>query len=74
MTPTTTHVKITKDITRESVDLKLYRNMIGSMLYLTASRSDIAYVVDIYARFQSDPHVSHLPAIQTLIKYVHGRI
>ncbi|KAL0556145.1 hypothetical protein IC582_004655 [Cucumis melo] len=37
-TPTATHAKITKDIVGITVDHKLYRSMIGSLLYLTASR------------------------------------
>ena len=47
--------------------------MIESLLYLTTSRSDFAYDVGIYARFQSDPCVSHLTAIKQIIKYIHGR-
>src|ERR1044072_1684858 len=34
---------------------KLYRGMIGSLLYLTASRPDILYSVHLCARFTSDP-------------------
>ncbi|KAA0054715.1 uncharacterized protein E5676_scaffold104G00230 [Cucumis melo var. makuwa] len=40
--------------------------MIGCLLYLAASRSDIAYVVGVYARFQSDPRVSYLVAVKEL--------
>ncbi|KAL4030475.1 hypothetical protein IC575_008712 [Cucumis melo] len=46
--------------------------MIGSLLYLTASRPDIAYVVGICARFQSDPRTSHFTAVKWILKYVHG--
>ena len=46
--------------------------MIESLLYLTASRPDIAYVVGICARFQSDPRVSHCAAVKRIINYVHG--
>ncbi|KAL4026017.1 hypothetical protein IC575_014424 [Cucumis melo] len=64
----TTHVKITKDITGESVDHKLYRSMIGSLFYLTTSKSDITYAIGISARFQSNPRVSHLAAVKRIIK------
>ncbi|KAL0549690.1 hypothetical protein IC582_014177 [Cucumis melo] len=71
-TPTATHVKITRDITKESVDHKLYRSMIGSLHYLTTSRPGIAYAVGIFARFQSDPRVSHLAVVKRIIKYVQA--
>ncbi|KAA0037649.1 uncharacterized protein E5676_scaffold311G00320 [Cucumis melo var. makuwa] len=46
--------------------------MIGSLLYLIASRPDIAYAMEICARYQSDPRISHLNAVKRIIKYVHG--
>ncbi|KAL5538242.1 hypothetical protein UlMin_046026 [Ulmus minor] len=54
-TPMSTTVKISKDDSGISVDSKLYRSMIGSLLYLTASRPDLCYSVGVCARFQSDP-------------------
>ena len=44
--------KLEADEKGKPVDQKLYRSMIGSLLYLTASRPDIAYVVGVCARFQ----------------------
>ena len=44
-------VKLTKEDGAEPVDTKLYRSMIGSLLYLTASRPDISYLVGVCARF-----------------------
>ncbi|XP_021812816.1 uncharacterized protein LOC110755837 [Prunus avium] len=46
--------------------------MIGSLLYLTASRLDIAFSVGVCARFQSDSKKSHLFAVKRIIKYVSG--
>ncbi|KAL0536828.1 hypothetical protein IC582_025790 [Cucumis melo] len=46
--------------------------MIESLLYLTASRPDIAYAVGICARYQSDPRISHLNAVKRIIKYVYS--
>ncbi|CAM8948278.1 unnamed protein product [Rhodiola kirilowii] len=44
--------------------------MIGSLLYLTASRPDIAYAVGVCARYQADPKESHLLQVKRIIKYV----
>ncbi|KAA0036986.1 uncharacterized protein E5676_scaffold359G00280 [Cucumis melo var. makuwa] len=46
--------------------------MIRSLLYQIVSQPDIAYVVGICARFQSDPRISHLEAVKRILKYVHG--
>ncbi|KAL0556158.1 hypothetical protein IC582_004668 [Cucumis melo] len=70
-TPVATHAKITKDTVGTAVDHKLYRSMIESLLYLTAIRLDITYAVGICARYQADPHTSHLNIVKRIIKYVH---
>ena len=46
--------------------------MIGSLLYLTASRPDLSFSVGICARYQADPRESHLKAVKRIIKYIHG--
>ncbi|XP_019171966.1 PREDICTED: uncharacterized protein LOC109167401 [Ipomoea nil] len=46
--------------------------MIGSLLYLTASRPDIMVSVGMSARYQADPKESHLKAVKRIIKYVKG--
>ncbi|KAA0050644.1 Retrovirus-related Pol polyprotein from transposon TNT 1-94 [Cucumis melo var. makuwa] len=63
-TPAATHVKLTKDTEGAEVDHKLYRNIVGSLLYLTASRPDIAYAVGICARYQANPRITHLEAVK----------
>ncbi|CAM8923229.1 unnamed protein product [Rhodiola kirilowii] len=73
-TPAATHLKITKDDAGKKVDQILYRSMIGSLLYLTASRLDIAYAVGVCARYQADPKESHLLQVKRIIKYVCGTI
>ena len=60
------------DPSSESVDVTLYRSMIGCLLYLTASRPNIAFSVGVCSRFQANPKVSHLNAIKRIIKYVSG--
>ena len=44
--------------------------MIGSLLYLTASRFDISYIVGKCARYQANPKKSHMIALKRIIKYV----
>jgi hypothetical protein len=73
-TPMSTSVKISTDLTGKSVDSTLYRSMIGSLLYLTTSRPDIAFNVGICAHFQANPKESHLTTIKRIIKYVNDTI
>ncbi|GJR02082.1 retrovirus-related pol polyprotein from transposon TNT 1-94 [Tanacetum coccineum] len=61
-----TEAKLTKDEEGESVDNSKYRGMIGSLLYLTASRPDIMFSVCLCARFQEDPKTSHLAAVKRI--------
>ena len=44
--------------------------MIGSLLYLTASRPDISYSVGMCARYQANLKESHMIALKRIIKYV----
>jgi len=46
--------------------------MIGSLLYLTASRPDILFSVFLCARFQSDPRESHLTDVTRIFRYLKG--
>ena len=56
------------------VSEKLYRGMIGSLLYLTSSRPDITFSVCMCARFQSCPKESHVLAVKRIFKYLLGII
>ena len=71
-TPMSSETKLTKDEEGESVDNTKYRGMIGSLLYLTASRPDIMFSVCLCARFQEDPKTSHLEAVKRIFKYIKG--
>ena len=54
------------------MDPTLYRSMIGSLLYLTASRPNIAFSVGVCAQFQAAPKESHLTAVKRIIHYING--
>ncbi|GJZ21542.1 retrovirus-related pol polyprotein from transposon TNT 1-94 [Tanacetum coccineum] len=71
-TPMSFNTKLTKDEECESVDSTKYRGMIGSLLYLTASRPDIMFSVCLCARFQEAPKTSHLEAVKCIFRYIKG--
>ena len=48
--------------------------MIGSLLYLTASRPNISYSVRVCARYQANPKESHMTTLKRIIKYVKTTI
>jgi hypothetical protein len=73
-TSMSTNVKISADLTSKQVDPTLYRSMIGSLLYFTASRPDIAFSVGVCARFQANPKESHLTAVKRIIRYVNATV
>jgi hypothetical protein len=58
------------DTRGKSVDQKVYRSMIGSLLYLCASRLDIMLSLCICARFQADPKEVHLRAVKIILRYL----
>nr|GEY72975.1 hypothetical protein [Tanacetum cinerariifolium] len=61
-----------KDGTGKDVDLHLYRSMIGSLMYLTASRPDIMFAVCAYARHQVTHKECHLHAVKRIFRYLKG--
>ena len=73
-TPMSQTSKLFSDESGKSVDITRYRGMIGSLLYLTASRPDIMYSVCVCARFQANPKESHLNAIKRIFRYLSGTI
>jgi hypothetical protein len=58
------------DMACNSVDQKVYRSMIGYLLYLCASRPDIMLSICMCARFQVDPKECHLMAIKRVLRYL----
>ncbi|XP_050896894.1 uncharacterized mitochondrial protein AtMg00810-like [Lathyrus oleraceus] len=71
-TPAPTHLKLTKYEKGGDVDQSLYKSMIDSSLYLTASRPVITFVVGVRARYQSEPKMSHITQVKKIIKYING--
>ncbi|GJV06340.1 hypothetical protein Tco_1343996 [Tanacetum coccineum] len=67
-----TKMALTKDEEADDVDAHLYRSMIGSLMYLTASRPDIMFAVCVCSCFHVTPKTSHLNAVKRIFKYFKG--
>ncbi|GKE19428.1 putative ribonuclease H-like domain-containing protein [Tanacetum coccineum] len=72
-TPIETQKPLVKDEEANDVDVHLYRSMIGSLMYLTASRPDIMFAVCACSRFQVTPKTSHLSVVKRIFRYLKGK-
>ncbi|GKC77024.1 retrovirus-related pol polyprotein from transposon TNT 1-94 [Tanacetum coccineum] len=71
-TPMSSETKLTRDEDGESINDTNYHGMIGSLLYLTASRPDIMFSVCLCVQIQEDPQTSHREAIKRIFRYIKG--
>ncbi|GKD69288.1 hypothetical protein Tco_1323378 [Tanacetum coccineum] len=60
------------DLAGKPVNETLYRGMIRSLMYLTATRSDIQFSIVLCARYQSNPKESHLIVVKRILRYLKG--
>ncbi|GJT81250.1 retrovirus-related pol polyprotein from transposon TNT 1-94 [Tanacetum coccineum] len=73
-TPMVEKNKLDEDLQGTPVDATLYRDMIGSLMYLTSSRPDLIYAVCLCARYQAKPTENHLNAVKRIFRYLKGTI
>lgn len=64
--------KISRDDNGVEVDGSYYRQLVGSMMYLTATRPDIMYAVSLISRYLSKPTELHLLAAKRILRYLQG--
>jgi hypothetical protein len=69
-TPMETNGHLDLDMGGKFVDQKVYWSLIGSLLYLCASRPDIMLSVCMCARFQANPKEVHLRAVKRIMRYL----
>ena len=69
-TPMGTNINWDSDANGNMVDQKLYQSMIGSLLYVSASRPDVMFSVCMCVRFQASPRESHLKATKRILRYL----
>ncbi|WVZ53116.1 hypothetical protein U9M48_004102 [Paspalum notatum var. saurae] len=70
MTPMSTNTMLDADEDEEAVDQKEIRGIIGSLLYLTATRPDIQFAVCLCSCYQASPRTSHRQAVKRIFRYL----
>ncbi|GJX17327.1 copia protein [Tanacetum coccineum] len=73
-TPMVDRSKLDEDPLGIPVDQTRFRSMVGSLMYLTATRPDLVFVVCMCARYQASPMKKHLEATKRVFWYLRGTI
>jgi hypothetical protein len=73
-TPIATGTKLSKNDEGPAVNSTLYKRLVGSLMYLTATRPDLMYVVSLISRFMESPKDSHWKVGKRILRYVAGTI
>jgi hypothetical protein len=73
-TPIALGTKLRKNDQGKSIDQTLYKRLVGSLMYLTATRPDIMFVVSLISRFMESPKDSHWQTGKRILRYVAGTI
>nr|GFC40405.1 uncharacterized mitochondrial protein AtMg00810-like [Tanacetum cinerariifolium] len=73
-TPMVEKSKLDEDTQEKAVDPTYYRGMVGTLMYLTASRPDLTFVVCMYSRYQEKPTEKRLHAVKRIFKYLRGTV
>ncbi|KAF5468920.1 hypothetical protein F2P56_013028 [Juglans regia] len=71
-TPLTTIEKLKKEDGAKEADAAAYRSLIGSLLYLAATRPDIMYATSLLSRFMQCPSQIHFGAAKRVLRYIQG--
>jgi len=69
-TPVAAGTKLSKQDNGPAVDSMLYKQMVGSLMYLTATRLDLMYDVSLISRFMESPKDSHWKVVKRILRYV----
>lgn len=65
-------IKLSKNDEGKQVDETLFKQIVGSLMYLTATRPDLMYSVCLISRFMSSPRETHMMAAKRILRYIKG--
>jgi hypothetical protein len=73
-TPMETKLKLLIETSSELIDSKLYRQIIGSLMYLTNTRPDICSAVNTFSQFLVEPRRVHRVVAKHVMRYLKGTL
>ena len=73
-TPMASNLKLLSDASSESIDAMMYRQMIGSLVYLMNMRPNIFFAVDTLSQYLTDLRHVHLTATKHILRYLKGTV
>ena len=72
ITPIVMGLKLSREDSSKDFDPSLYKSIVGSLMYLTATRPDIMHVVSLISKFMEKPKDAHWQAAKRILRYVKG--
>ena len=69
-TPVETNIKLCTEERKDLEDPTIYRQLVGSLIYLTMTRPHIAFAIDVASRYMQRPKKPHLEAVRRILRYV----
>jgi hypothetical protein len=73
-TPMVTNLKLLSDSSSDLVDPTMYRQLIGSLMYLVNTRLDICFAVNTLSQYMVEPRHVHWIATKHVLRYLHGTV
>ncbi|KAL1075158.1 hypothetical protein V6Z11_D11G340800 [Gossypium hirsutum] len=73
-TPMDLNIKLRADERKHSEDVTMHGQLVESLIYLTLSRQDITYIVEMASRHMSNPKKAHLDVVRLILRHVKGNI
>eukprot|EP00253_Pinus_taeda_P009187 PITA_09187 len=72
ITPIVMGLKLSKEDSNKDFDPRLYKSIVGSLMYLTTTRPDIMHVVSLISRSMERPKEAHWQVAKSILRYVKG--
>jgi hypothetical protein len=73
-TPMEKGLKLSAKTDSKAVNESIYRQLVGSLIYLTTTRPDLSFTVSFISRFMTTPKVEHWTTTKRVLRYVKGTL